>query len=76
MGFSVDQFLAYGRQNPSDGGEPLNMAFPASRHSAYTNAVAKLHGQVTRRLAHPIWSGYPLEEVPIGSVTNGIHTRS
>jgi starch phosphorylase len=76
IGLSVDQFLAYGRQNPSDGGESLNMAFLASRHSAYTNGVAKLHGKVTRKMAHPIWSGYPLEEVPIGSVTNGIHTRS
>jgi starch phosphorylase len=76
IGLSVDQFLVYGRQNPSDGGESLNMAFLASRHSAYTNGVAKLHGKVTRKMAHPIWSGYPLEEVPIGSVTNGIHTRS
>ena len=57
-------------------GEPLNMAFLASRHSSYTNAVAKLHGVVTRRMAQPMWPGYPLEEVPIGSVTNGIHTRS
>jgi starch phosphorylase len=76
LGLSIDQFLAYGRQNPSDSGEPLNMAYMASRHSSYTNGVAKLHGKVTRKMAQPMWPGYPLDEVPIGSVTNGIHTRS
>jgi len=76
VGLTMQQLLDYGRQNPSDVSEPLNMAFVASRHSAYTNGVAKLHGEVTRKMAQPMWAGYPLHEVPIGSVTNGIHTRS
>ena len=76
LGLSMDQFLAFGRQNAADRGEALNMAFVASRHSSYTNGVAKLHGLVTRKMAHGVWSSYPLEEVPIGSVTNGVHTRS
>ena len=76
LGLTVEQFLAYGRQAPSDPGEPFNMAHLAARHSSYTNGVAKLHGVVTRKMAQPIWAGYPLDEVPIGSVTNGIHTRS
>ena len=52
------------------------MASVASRHSSHTNGVAKLHGEVTRRMAQPMWSGYPTYEASIGSVTNGIHTRS
>ena len=76
VGLSMEQFLAYGRQNTRDPGEPLNMAFVASRHSSYTNGVAKLHGLVTRKMAQPMWPDYPLEEVPIGSVTNGVHARS
>jgi len=76
LGLSVEQFLAYGRQVPTDAGEPFNMAFLAARHSSYTNGVARLHGVVTRKMAQPMWAGYPLDEVPIGSVTNGIHTRS
>jgi starch phosphorylase len=72
----VEQFLAYGRQVPSDTSEPFNMAYLAARHSSYTNGVAKLHGVVTRRMVQSMWAGYPLDEVPIGSVTNGIHTRS
>jgi starch phosphorylase len=76
LGLTAEQFLAYGRQVASDSNEPFNMAFLASRHSSYTNGVAKLHGVVTRKMAQPMWPGYPLDEVPIGSVTNGIHTRS
>ncbi|HEX3744625.1 MAG TPA: alpha-glucan family phosphorylase [Bryobacteraceae bacterium] len=76
LGFGVGEFLAYGRQNASDSGESFNMAYLAARHSSYSNGVARLHGEVTRKMAHQMWSGYPLDEVPIGSVTNGIHTRS
>ncbi len=76
LGLTAQQFLAFGRQVPSDMGEPFNMAYLASRHSSYTNGVAKLHGVVTRKMAQSMWAGYPLEEVPVGSVTNGIHTRS
>lgn len=76
LGLSIEQFLAYGRQNHSDSAEPFNMAYLAARHSSYSNGVAKLHGEVTRKMAQPMWAGYPLDEVPIGSVTNGIHTRS
>jgi len=76
LGLTAEQFLASGRQVAADSSEPFNMAFLASRHSSYTNGVAKLHGVVTRKMARPMWPGYPLDEVPIGSVTNGIHTRS
>lgn len=76
LGLSVEQFLAYGRQVPADSGESFNMAYLAARHSSYTNGVARLHGVVTRKIAQPMWAGYPPDEVPIGSVTNGIHTRS
>lgn len=76
LGLKFEQFLSYGRQSPSDPGQPFNMAHLAGRHSSYTNAVAKLHGEVTRKMAQPMWPGYPLHEVPVGSVTNGIHTRS
>jgi starch phosphorylase len=76
LGLTVEQFLACGRQGTPDPSEPFNMAFLAARHSSYTNGVAKLHGLVTRKMAQTMWAGYPLDEVPIGSVTNGIHTRS
>jgi starch phosphorylase len=52
------------------------MAFLAARLSSCTNAVSRLHGEVTRKMAQPMWAGYPLSEVPIGYVTNGIHART
>ncbi|MFN0172328.1 MAG: alpha-glucan family phosphorylase [Bryobacteraceae bacterium] len=76
IGLGFDQLLAYGRQSPSAVGEPFNMAYFAARHSAYSNGVSRLHGEVTRKMARPMWAGYPLYEVPIGYVTNGIHARS
>jgi len=76
LGLRLDQLLATGRQNRGDNNEPFNMAFLAARLSSYTNAVSRLHGKVTREMAEPMWAGYPLDEVPIGYVTNGIHARS
>ena len=74
LGISFDEFMRYGRDNPRDPGSQFNMANLAARHSSYSNGVSRLHGEVTRRMAQPVWNGYPLEEVPIGYVTNGIHT--
>jgi starch phosphorylase len=74
LGLSFDEFMRYGRDNPKDPGSQFNMANLAARNSSYANGVSRLHGQVTREMAHPVWNGYPLEEVPIDYVTNGIHT--
>lgn len=76
LSLTFDRLLEYGRQDSGRQDEPFNMAFLAARHSAYCNGVSRLHGEVTRRMAHDMWSGYALREVPIGYVTNGIHTRS
>ena len=75
LGLSLDTLLDGGRQNRADRGD-FNMAFLAARHSSYANGVSKLHGEVTQKMAQPVWHGYPLREVPIGYVTNGIHARS
>jgi starch phosphorylase len=76
LGLGFDRLLAYGRQNRSDGNEPFNMAHLAARHSSNANGVSRLHGEVTRKMALAMWPGYPLHEVPIGYVTNGVHLRS
>ncbi len=76
LGLPFSRLLAFGRQRPEDPHEPFNMAYLAARHSSYSNGVSRLHGEVTRKMAQPMWPGYPLHEVPIGYVTNGIHARS
>ncbi len=75
-GIARDDFLALGRFNRNDAQEPFNMAVLALRTSAYTNGVSRLHGEVSRKMFQGIWPHVPEAEVPIGHVTNGIHTRS
>ena len=73
LAISVDDLLAMGRQNPEDNSEPFNMAYLAVRGSGRINGVSKLHGKVSREIFQALFPRWPSEEVPIGSVTNGIH---
>jgi len=70
------ELLALGRENPNDGAEPFNMAYLAVRGCAQVNAVSRLHGAVSRRIFSPLFARWPADEVPIGHVTNGVHTPS
>ncbi len=76
LGLERNEFLALGRKNPGDGGESFCMTILALRLAAASNGVSKLHGEVARRMWQGIWPGVPVEEVPIGHVTNGVHFRS
>ena len=73
LGLSLRDFLALGRENPDDAGEPFNMAYLAVRGSAAVNGVSRLHGRVSRRLFAPLFPRWPEDEVPVGHVTNGVH---
>jgi len=73
LGLSVNDFLALGRQYPSDAAEKFNMAFLAIRGSGAVNGVSQLHGQVSRQLLAPLFRRWPAIEVPVGHVTNGVH---
>jgi len=73
LGIPLENLLAMGRQNPEDTLEPFNMAWLAVRGSGQLNGVSKLHGQVSRHIFQPLFPQWPVKEVPIGSVTNGVH---
>jgi starch phosphorylase len=73
LGISLEDLLALGRQNAADPSEPFNMAYLAVHGSGQINGVSKLHGQVSRHIFQPLFPRWPEQEVPIGSVTNGIH---
>ncbi|MGO9611231.1 MAG: alpha-glucan family phosphorylase, partial [Verrucomicrobiia bacterium] len=73
LGISLHQLLALGRQNPDDAGEPFNMAYLALRGSGAVNGVSRLHGEVSRHLFAPLFSRWPVDEVPVRHVTNGVH---
>ncbi len=75
VGLEFDKFMSFGQFRISPD-EPFSMTILALRTSRHANGVSRLHGRVSRRLWKDVWHGVPLEEVPIGSVTNGIHTRT
>jgi starch phosphorylase len=72
----LQDFLGLGRQNPKDQGEPFCMTVLAIRLSNTSNGVSKLHGTVSRRMWKAIWPDLPEAEIPITSITNGVHTQS
>jgi starch phosphorylase len=76
LGIDRQQFLALGRQNPANDGEPFGMTVLALKLANTSNGVSKLHGSVSRKMWQEIWPTIPADEVPIGSITNGVHTRS
>lgn len=76
LGLNKDQFMALGRANETDDLEPFSMAMLAINLSSKTNAVSKLHGEVSRSLFGSAWKDLPTHEVPITHITNGIHARS
>jgi len=76
LNMSMQDFLALGRKNASDETERFNTAYLAIRGSEYINGVSKLHAHVSRQLFANLFPGWPIDEVPIGYVTNGVHMPS
>jgi starch phosphorylase len=76
LGISWEEFLGLGRRNPSDQNEEFCMTALALRLASLRNGVSKLHGEVSRQMWQGLWPGVPVEEIPIGSVTNGVHFQS
>lgn len=70
------ELLALGRRDPSDDNEPFNMTYLALRGCAQTNAVSRLHGEVSRELFEGLYPRWPRREVPVRHVTNGVHVPS
>ncbi len=73
LGINFRVLLGYGRLNPRDEGEKFGMSTLALRLSSHANGVSRLHGKVSRAMWQKIWSHHPVEDVPIGHITNGIH---
>ena len=74
LGISLGEFLALGREEGADERQPFNMAYLAVRGSGAINGVSRLHGEVSRRIFQPLFPRWPQSEVPVGYVTNGVHT--
>jgi len=76
LGITFNDLMALGRNYPNNYSESFNMANLAIRGSGAVNGVSQLHGKVSRHLFEPLFKRWPTEEVPVGSVTNGVHMPS
>jgi starch phosphorylase len=74
LGIGMNDLMALGRKNPADSSEPFNMAYLAIRGSGAVNGVSRLHGEVSRGIFQDLFPRWPQIAVPIGYVTNGVHT--
>ncbi len=70
---SFDELMGLGRVAPTDAAEPFCMTVLALKASRSANGVSELHGQVSRQMWQSLYPGTPVENVPIGHITNGIH---
>jgi starch phosphorylase len=76
VGVDFQQLMALGRRNCFNRDERFSMAVMALNTSSYRNAVSRLHREVSQEMFHDLWPNLPLWEVPITSITNGVHLPS
>ena len=76
FGLSREEFLALGRIDPSNDASDFSTTVLALRLSAHAHGVSRLHGQVSRKLWSSLWPHVDRQEIPIASITNGVHTQS
>ena len=73
-GVPLGRVLGFGAEAAGeDGAEKFNMAHMGLRLAQRANGVSQLHGRVSRGMFDELWPGFDATEVPIGSITNGVH---
>lgn len=73
LGLTTDDLMVVGHRPTDPPEEKFNMAVMGMRLAQRRNGVAALHGEVSREMFGDLWPGVPVDEVPITSVTNGVH---
>jgi starch phosphorylase len=76
VGIDFEKLMSLGRRNPQDSYERFSMAILAIKASSYRNAVSRLHRHVSQEMWQDLWPQLPVWEVPITSITNGVHLLS
>lgn len=72
----LPRLLSLGREHPDDPKELFSVAHLAIHGCGAINGVSRLHGAVSRRIFHSLFPRWPEAEVPVGYVTNGVHTST
>ena len=76
LGISWEEFLALGSTSAPNANIGFSMTVLGLKGSTFRNGVSKLHGEVAREMWEGVWSNFDRSEVPIGSITNGVHTQT
>jgi starch phosphorylase len=76
LGISHENLMGFGREHPTDYGEPFCMTVLGLKLARRVNAVSSLHGEVSRAMWKGLYPGRPEDAVPIGHITNGVHVPS
>jgi len=72
LGYGIEEFIHLGQEQAGRSAYCLTVL--ALRMAAQCNGVAKLHGETSRKMWQGLWPELPVEEIPIGHVTNGVHS--
>jgi len=75
-GMSLDEFLKLGRPWNASANDMFSMTIFALRTSRQANGVSRLHGEVSQAMWQNVWPNVPQQEVPITSITNGVHSAT
>ncbi len=73
IGMDFESFLQLGRTRPENPHEPFVMTPLGIKMSRAANGVSRRHGEVARQMWQPLFPERPVDTVPIGYVTNGVH---
>jgi starch phosphorylase len=75
-GTTFDTLMALGHRADEPDDTRFNMAVMGLRLGGRSNGVAQLHGAVSREMFGGLWPDIPVDEVPIGAITNGVHAHT
>ena len=73
LGIDSAEVIALGRTHPDDADEDFGVTQAALHMSRAANGVSRRHGEVAREMWQSLWPELPVDQVPIGYVTNGVH---
>ncbi len=76
LGINPEQLLNMGKMIADDKSERFNMAYLAARTCSKINGVSELHGHVSRQIFSGLYPNWPLAEIPVSHVKNGVHVPS
>jgi glycogen phosphorylase len=75
-GTDFDTLMSLGHRPDEPDDTRFNMAVMGLRLGGRSNGVAQLHGEVSREMFGGLWPDVPVDDVPIGAITNGVHAHT